>query len=240
MLRMKSSAAPQKLMRRVEWSEDRFELGVVRVDDYVARVEGQPLPPSLLEPIWAFRADQRDDAARRSRPLEFSDCAGIGLNAGARHGQLRPTVDNRECMDEPSAYVGTRASDGKNAAQPGRGFYADELSRSWAEVYREPAAAGGHLENPPSLDLELREDRRMNGLGLAHGVPELRFELIYHRPEQGSTEALGRLRVAAGGRLAFTGGDVSQVRGRQPRNIIEAVALPARRSGGSSLEVIHF
>jgi hypothetical protein len=143
-------------------------------------------------------------------------------------------------MEESSAYVGTRAPAGKNASQPGRGFYTNELSRSRAEVHGEPAAACGDLENPPSLDLELREDTGMNGLGLTDGVPELRFELAYHRPEQGSTEPLGRLCVAAGGRFAFTGGDGSQVLGRQPSNIIEAVALPAWRSRGSSLEVIHF
>jgi len=226
-------------MRRVEWSKDRFELGVVWADHYVARVEGEPLPPSLLEPIWAFRTDQCEDAARRSRPLELMDYTRIGWDAGARHGQLGPAVHNRERIEEPSAYVGTRASAGKNASQPGRGFDADEFSRSGAQVYGEPAAAGGYLENPPALDLELRKDRRMNGLGLAHGVPELRFELVDHRPEQGSTEPLGRLRVAAGGRFAFTGWDVGQVLGRQPRNIIEAVPLPARRSVGSSLEVIH-
>jgi len=212
----------------------------VRADDYVARVEAEPLPPSLLEPIWAFRTDQCEDAARRSRPLEFSNCDGIGPNARARHGQLSPTVHNRERIEESCAYAGTRASAGKNASQPGRGFDADELSRSRAQVYREPAAAGGYLENPPALDLELRKDRRMNGLGPAHGVPELRFELVYHRPEQGSTDPLGRLRVAAGCRFAFTGRDGGQVLGRQPRNIIEAVPLPARRSVGSSLEVIHF
>ena len=80
----------------------------------------------------------------------------------------------------------------------------------------------------------------MNRLGLADSVPQLWFELIYHRPEKCSTEPLGRLCVAAGGRFAFTGGDASQVLGRQPSNIFDAVALPARWSGGSSLEVIHF
>jgi hypothetical protein len=79
----------------------------------------------------------------------------------------------------------------------------------------------------------------MNGLGPADGVPELRFQLINHRPEQSSTEPLGRLRVAATGRFPFTRWDPSQVLGWQPTNIIKAVALPARRSGGSSLEVIH-
>jgi hypothetical protein len=226
-------------MRRVKWSKDRFELRVVWTDDDLSRVEREPLPPARLEPIRVFRADQCEHAARRSRPLEFKDCVRIGWNAGARHGQLSPTVHNRECMEEPSAYVGTRASAHKNPSQPGRWFYADELSRSGAEVHREPAAACGHLENLPSIDLELCKDIRMNGLGLADGVPELRFELIYHRPEQSSTEPLGRLCVAAAGRFAFTGGDGSQVLGWQPSNIIEAVALPAGRSGGSSLEVIH-
>jgi len=227
-------------MRRVEWSKDRFELRAVRVDDDVARVEAEPLPPALLEPIWAFRADQREDAARRSRPLEFKDCARIGWHAGARHGQLGPTVVNRERMEKSSANVGTRASVDKNASKPRGRLYADEPSRSGAEVYREPAAACGHLQDPPSVDLELREYARMNRLGLADGVPELWFELIYHRPEKCSTEPLGRLCVAGGGRFAFTGGDASQVLGRQPSNIFDAVALPARWSGGSSLEVIHF
>ncbi len=235
-----SSVAPQKLMRRVEWSKDRFELRVVRVDDDVSGVEAEPVPSPRLEPIRAFRADQGDDAARRSRPLEFKDFARIGSNAGARHGHLSPTVHNRECIEESRAYIGTRAPADKNASQPGGGFYADELSRSGAEVHGEAAAARGHLENAPSLDLELRKDSRMNGLGLADGVPELRFEFIYHRPEQSTTEPLGSLRVAEGGRLAFTGGDRSQVLGWQPSNIIQAVALPARRSRGSSLEVIHF
>ncbi len=231
--------APQKLMRRVKWSKDRFELRVVWTDDDFSRVEREPLPPARLEPIRVFRADQCEHAARRSRPLEFKDCVRIGWNAGARHGQLSPTVHNRECMEEPSAYVGTRASAHKNPSQPGGWFYADELSRSGAEVHREPAAACGHLENLPSIDLELCKDIRMNGLGLADGVPELRFELIYHRPEQSSTEPVRRLCVAAAGRFAFTGGDGSQVLGWQPSNIIEAVALPAGRRGGSSLEVIH-
>jgi hypothetical protein len=227
-------------MGRVKWSKDRFELRVVRGDDDVGGVEAEPLPPVRLEPIWAFRADQCEHAARRSHPLEFKDFARIGSNAGARHGQLSPTVHNRECMEESSAYVGIRASADKNASQPGRGFYADEFGRPGAEVHGEPAAACGHLENPPSVDLELREDTRMDGLDLADGIPELRFELIYHRPEQSATEPLGGLGVAAGGRLAFTGGDRSQVLGWQPSNIIEAVSLPARWSGGSSLEVIHF
>src|SRR5712692_8291541 len=142
-------------------------------------------------------------------------------------------------MEESSPYLGTRASADKNASQPGVGLYADEFSRSRAEVHGEPAAACSYLENPPSIDLELCEDTRMYGLGLADGVPELRLELIYHGPEQSSTEPLGRLCVAAGGRFAFSGGDASQVLGWQPSNIVEAVALPAGRRGGSSLEVIH-
>lgn len=227
-------------MRRVKWPNDRFELRVVRGDHDVVGVEAEPLPPARLEPIWTFRADQREHAARRSRPLEFKDCARIGSNARARHGQLSPTVHNRECMEESSAYVGTRASADKNSSQPGGGFYADELSRSGAEVNGEPAAARGHLENAPSLDLELRKDARMNGLGLADGVPQLWFELIHHRPEQSSTEPPGRLSAAVSGRFPFTGGDLTQVLGWQTSNIIKAVALPARRSGGSGLEVIHF
>src|SRR5216683_2307050 len=234
-----SSVAPQKLMRRVERSEDRFELRVVWVDDDVGGVETEPLPPSRLEPIRAFRADQGDDAARRSRPLEFKDFARIGSNAGARHGHLSPTAHNRECIEESRAYVGARAPADKNASQPGGGFYADELSRSGAEVHGEAAAARGHLENPPSLDLELRKDSRMNRLGLADGVPEFRFELIDHRPEQSSTKPRGRLYVAVGSRFTFAGGNRTQVLGWQPSNIIEAVALPARRSGRSSLEVIQ-
>jgi hypothetical protein len=227
-------------MRRVEWSEDRFELRVVRGDDDVGRVESEPLPPVCLEPTRAFGADQREHAARSSRPLEFSDCARIGWDARAGHGELSPTVHNRESSEESGACVGTRAAAGKNSSQPGGGLYADELSRSGAEVHGEPATAGGHLENPPAIDLEPREDARMNWLGLADGVPEVRLELIYHRPEQGSTEALSRLRIAAGGRRAFGGGDAGQVLGWQPSNIVEAVTLPARRSRGSSLEVIHF
>jgi len=227
-------------MRRVEWSEDRFELRVVRGDDDVGRVEAEPLPPVCLEPIRAFGADQREHTARRSRPFELKDCARIGWDARAGHGELSPIGHYRERIEESSAYVGTRASAGKNSSQPGGGLYADELSRSGAEVRGEPATARGHLENPPSIDVELGEDTRMNGLGLADGVPELRLELIYHRPEQGSTEALGRLRIAAGGRRAFGGGDAGQVLGWQPTNVVEAVALPARRSRGSSLEVIHF
>jgi hypothetical protein len=230
---------PQKLMRRVEWSEDRLELRVVRVDDDVGRVKAEPLPPAVLEPVRAFGADEREHAAARSRPLEFKDCGRIGLNAGARHGQLSPSVHNRECLDESSAYVGVRASAGKNASQPGGRLYADEFSRSRAQIHGEPAAACSHLENPPPNDLELREDPRMNGLSLADGVPELRLELIYHRPEQSSTKPLPRLCVAAGGGFAFSGGDGSQILGWQPSNIIEAVAGPARRSSGSGLEVIH-
>jgi hypothetical protein len=223
----------------IEWSEDRFELRVVRFDDDVGRVEAKPLPPMCLEPIWAFRADQSEHAATRSRPLELEDYARIGWNAGARHGQISPSVHNRESIEKSIAYVGTGASAGQNASQPGRRLDANELRRSRTEVCREPAAACGHLEDPPSNDLELREDSRVNGLGLADGVPELWLELIHHRPEQSSTEPLGGLSVAARGRFAFGGGDCGQVLGRQPTNIIEAVARPARRSTGSSLEVIH-
>jgi hypothetical protein len=237
---MKSSQAPQKLMRRIEWPEDRLELRVVRVHHDVGWVEAEPLPPARLEPIWAFRAYQGENAAGRSRPLEFKDDASIGWSAGARHGQLSPSVHNRECMEESSAYVGTRTSPDENASQPGGRLYAGEFSRSWAEVDGEPATASGHLENSPPIDLELREDSRMDGLGLADGVPELWLELIYHRPEQSPTEPLRRVRVAVGSRLEFSGGDGGQVLRWQPSNIIEAVALPARRSAGSSLEVIHF
>ena len=226
-------------MRGVEWSEDGFELRVVRVHDDLGRVEAEPLPPARLKPIWTFRAYQREHTARRSRPLELQDCARIGWNAGAGHGQLRPTVHNRECVEESSAYVSSRASADKNASQPGRGFHADELSRSRAEVHGEPAAARGHLENPPSIDLELREDTRMNGLGLADGVPELRLELVNHGPEQSSTEPLDRVCVATGGGFTLIDGDRGKVLGWQSSDIIEAVAFPARRSRGSSLEVIH-
>src|SRR5260370_17332173 len=101
----RSSRAPQKLVRRVEWSEDHFELRVVRVDDDVGRVEPEALPPVGLEPIWAFRADQGEHAAARSRPLELQDYAGIGRNAGARHVQITPTIHNRQCLEEPNANV---------------------------------------------------------------------------------------------------------------------------------------
>ncbi len=70
----------------IEWSEDRFELRVVRFDDDIGRVEPEPLPPTRLEPIWAFRADQCEHATARSRPLELEDQARIGWNAGARDG----------------------------------------------------------------------------------------------------------------------------------------------------------
>ena len=226
-------------MRWIEWSEDRFELRVVRVGD-IGRVEPEPLPPARLEPIWVFRADQREHATARGRPLQLEDYARIGWNAGARHGQVSPTVHDRESLEESGAYVGTRASAGQDASQPGGRLHTNELSRSRTEVDGEPAAACGDLEDPPSIDLELREDTRMNGLGLADCVPKLRFELIYHRPEQSSTEPLGRLCVAARGRFAFSGGDGGKVLAWQPRDIVEAVALPARRSRGSSLEVIHF
>src|SRR5207245_10385190 len=118
-------------------------------------------------------------------------------------------------------------------------LHANELSRSRTEIYGEPAAACGDLEDPPSIDLELREDTRMNGLSLADGVPELRFELIYHRPAQGSTEPLGRICVAARGSFAFSGGDGSKVLGWQGRKLVEAVGLQAKRSRGSRLAVIQ-
>src|SRR6266851_3235593 len=175
----------------VEWPEDRFELRAAWVDDDFCRVEGEPLPPMGLEPIRVSRADQREHAPARRHPLELEDGFRIGFHAGATDGQLGPTVHNRERMEEAGAYIGTRASAGKNPSQPGGRLHADELSGSRAEVHGEPAAARGHLENPPSIDLELREDARMNGLDLADGVPELRLELIDHRPEESSTEPLG-------------------------------------------------
>ena len=232
--------APQELMRRVKWSKYRFKHRVVWSQDDIGGVEGEPLPSTRLEPIRVLRTDKRQDAARRCRTLELKDYARIGRNAGARHGQLSPTVHNRECIEESTEYVGTRASADKNSSQPGGRFYAHELDRTAADVHGEPAAACGHLENPPSIDLELCQDTWMNGLGLADGVPELRFELVYHRPEQSSTEPVSRLCVATAGRFAFAVGNGSQVLGRQPSNIIEAVPLPAGGSGGSSLEVIHF
>src|SRR5229473_591061 len=133
-------------------------------------------------------------------------------------------------MEETGAYVGTGASAGQDASQPGGGLDAYELSRSRTQGRGEPAAARGHFEDPPSIDLELREDSGMNGLGLTEGVPELWLELIYHRPEQGSAEPLGGLFVAVRGRFAFSSGNGGQVRGWQPTDIIEAVALPARGS----------
>jgi len=80
---IKSSGAPQKVVRRVKWSKDRFELGIVRGEDDVSRVEAEPLPPVRLEPIRVLRADQREHTARCSRPLEFKDYAGIRWNARA-------------------------------------------------------------------------------------------------------------------------------------------------------------
>ena len=79
----------------------------------------------------------------------------------------------------------------------------------------------------------------MNRFSLADGIPELWLELVHHWPEECSTEPLGRLSVAVGGRLPFTVGNRSQVLDRQPSDIIEAVPDPAGRSCGSSLEVIH-
>jgi len=129
----------------IEWSEDRFELRVVWVDDDLGRVERESLPSARLEPVWAFRADQREHAAARSRPLEFTDYAGIGWNAGARYGQISPSVHNRKGIEETGADVGTWASADQNASQPGGRLYAHELSRARAQVHTEPAAACGHL-----------------------------------------------------------------------------------------------
>src|SRR5258708_38461424 len=108
-------------------------------------------------------------------------------------------------MEEPGAYVGTRASAHKHASQSGGRFYADEFGRSGAEVHGEPTASCGDLENPPSIDLEPQEAARMSVLGLTDGVPELRFEPINHRPEQSSTGPRGGLCVAAGRRGRVTG-----------------------------------
>jgi hypothetical protein len=227
-------------MRRVEGPEDRFELGVMWVDDDFGRVETEPLPPACLEPIWVLRADQRDDATRCSRSFELKDCARIGWNAGARHRQLSPRVDNRKRVEESRAYVSTRTSADENASQANGRLHANEFRRSRAEEHSEPPAPCSHLEHSPSFDFELREDARMNGLNLAEGIPKLRLELIHHRPEQSSTEPLGRFCVAVGGRLAFSGGDRDQVLDWQPSDIMEAEPLPARRSRGSGLEVIHF
>jgi hypothetical protein len=223
----------------IERSEDRFELRVVRLDGDIRRIEAEPLPPACLEPIRAFRADQHDHSATRGCPFELMDGARLRWNAGARHRQLSPRVDDRECIEESSAYVSTRASAGKNASQPGRGFNANELRSSRTEVHGEPAASCGHLEYAPSLDLELGEDAGMDGFSLADGVPELRLELIHHWPEQGPPEPLRRLRVSTGGRLAFSRGDCSQVLHWKPIDIVEAVPLPAWGSCSSSLEVIH-
>jgi hypothetical protein len=143
-------------------------------------------------------------------------------------------------MEEAGAYVGAWAPAGKNASQPGGGLYADELSRTGTEVHGEPAAPRGHFEDAPPIDLEPCKDLRMDGLGLADGVPELRVELINHRPEQGSTQPLGRQFVAVRGRFPLTGWNRRQVLAWQPGNIIKAVAPPAGWSGGGSLEVIHF
>src|SRR5260370_2416794 len=104
-------------MRWIEWSEDRFELGVVGGDDDVSRVEAEPLPPVRLEPIRVFRADQREHAAMGGRPLELEDYARIGWNAGARHSHLSPTVQHSGGMEESSPYGCTRPSSGTNASQ---------------------------------------------------------------------------------------------------------------------------
>src|SRR3979411_1393410 len=111
-------------MRRIGVHRDRFEPRVVRVEGDVSWVEGQPLPPARLEPIWAFRADQHERAARRSRSLALKECGRIRLKASASHSQFSPTVHDRECIEEPGSYVGTRTSAHKDASQSGGRFYA--------------------------------------------------------------------------------------------------------------------
>ena len=226
-------------MRRIEWPEDRLELGVVWPDDDLRRIEAEPLPPSRLKPIWVLGAYQRDHAAGRSRPLKLKNSARIGRDACAGYGQGSPGISYRELLEESSAYVGAPASAGENSSQPRGGLYAHELGRSRAEVHGEPAAACGHFEHPAPVDVELREEGRMNRFSLTHSVPELWLELIHHRPEQRLKEPLGRLSVAVGGRLPFTAGDASQILDWQPSDIIEAIPEPAGRGGGSRLEVIH-
>jgi hypothetical protein len=226
-------------VRRIEWPEDRFELGVVGPDDDLRRIEAEPLPPTRLEPIWVLGTYQRDHAATRSRPLKLKNSARIGRDACAGYGQGSPGIRYREFLEESSPYVGTSASPGENSPQPGGWLYADELGRSRAEVNGKPAAARSHLEHPPPVDVEVREDGRMNRFSLTDGIPELWLELIHHRPEQCLAEPLGRLSLALGGRLPFTAGDASQVLDWQPSDIIEAVPEPAGRSCGSSLVVIH-
>jgi hypothetical protein len=234
-----SQAAPQEFVRRIEWPEDRFELGVVGADDDLRRIEAEPLPSTLLEPSWVLGAYQRDQAATRSRPLKLKNSARVGRDACAGYGQGSPGILYRELPEESSPYVGTPAPAGENSSQPEGGLYADELGRSRAEVYGKAAAARGHLEHPPAVDIELREEGRMNRFSPTDSIPEVGLELIHHRPEESLTEPLGRLSVAARGRLPFTARDGSQVLDGQPSDIIEAVPKPAGRSCGSSLEVIH-
>jgi hypothetical protein len=226
-------------VRRIEWPEDRFELGVVWPDDDLRRIEAEPPPPSRLEPIWVLGTYQRDHAATRSHPLKLKNSARIRRDACAGYGQGSPSIRYRELLEESSPNVGTPASAGENSSQPGGGLHADELGRSRAEVHGKPAAAGGDLEHPPPVDIELRENGRVDRFSLTEGIPELWLELVHHRPEQCLTEPLGRLSVAVGGRFPFTAGDRCQVLDWQPGDIIEAVPEPARRSCGRSLEVIH-
>jgi len=232
--------APQELVRRVERPEDHFELRFVRIDDDLGRVEAEPLPPAGLEPIRVLWADQRDNAATRSHPFKLKDCASLWWDAGTRYGQVSPCVGKGKCIEESSPYLCARASAGKNSSQPQRRLHANEVRCARAEVHSQPAASGCHLDNPPSLDFELRQDAGMNGFGLADGIPELRLELIHHRPEESSTKPHGRFCVAAGGRLSLGGRNGGQILDWQPIDILEAVPLPARGSCSSSLEVIHF
>ena len=158
-------------MRRIEWPEDRFELGVVGPDDDLRRIEAQPLPPTRLEPSWVLGTYQRDHATTRSRALKLKDSAGIGRDACAGYCQGGPSVRYRELLEKSSPYVGTPASAGENSPQPGGGLYADEFGRSRAEVNGKAAATRGHLEYPPPVDIELREDGRMNRFSLTDGIP---------------------------------------------------------------------
>src|SRR4029077_20708020 len=105
-------------MGRVEWPDDRLELIVVRFYDDVGRIEAEPFPAACLEPVRAFRADQHEHAVAPSHSLELEHDSGIGLDAGARHGHVRPTVQDREGLREPSPYVGARTSGDKDASQP--------------------------------------------------------------------------------------------------------------------------
>ncbi len=140
-------------MWRIKWPEDGFELGVVGPDDDLGRIEAEPLPPMRLEPIWVLRTYQGDHAAMRSRALKLKDSARIGRDACAGYGQGSPSIRYRELLEESSPYVGNAASAGENSPQSGGGLYADELRRSRAEVNGKPAAARGHLEHPPPVDV---------------------------------------------------------------------------------------